>query len=215
MALTTDYRERKDTPIASGVLKYFPDALAEVARVSKIGNEQHNPGQPLHWAKEKSQDEHDALVRHLTDRLDGVVFDTDGARHSAKVAWRALAALQREIEAERAALEPAPRVEPRPCCKHCHGEHKAEDCQFVPELTRDVPQAVITHGPFEVDPPVDLKAPTFPQLRGDGPSAVDPLPDLCGPHGRSYLREEEDPDDTGGREHGDAWIESPEHALSE
>lgn len=93
--------QRKATPIASGVLAYFPDALAEVARVSKIGNDQHNPGQPLHWAKEKSTDELDALSRHLTDRLKGEVFDTDTARHLGKVAWRALAALQREIDAER------------------------------------------------------------------------------------------------------------------
>ena len=95
-----DAAERKATPICTGVLDYFPDALAEIARVSKTGNDQHNPGQPLHWAKEKSRDEADALVRHLLDRGKR---DTDGARHSAKVAWRALALLQREIETERAA----------------------------------------------------------------------------------------------------------------
>jgi hypothetical protein len=92
---------RKATPIASGVLAYFPDALAEVARVSKVGNDQHNPGEPLHWAKEKSTDELDALARHLTDRLKGEVFDTDGVRHLGKVAWRALAALQRELDASK------------------------------------------------------------------------------------------------------------------
>lgn len=95
-----DAAARKATPICTGVLDYFPDALAEVARVSKIGNDQHNPGQPLHWAKEKSRDEADSLVRHLLDRGKR---DSDGQRHSAKVAWRALALLQREIEAERAA----------------------------------------------------------------------------------------------------------------
>lgn len=93
-------QDRKALPITSGVLDYFPDALLEVAHCSKVGNDQHNPGQPLHWAKEKSTDEADALVRHLLER--GKV-DTDGVRHSAKVAWRALALLQREIEAERAA----------------------------------------------------------------------------------------------------------------
>lgn len=95
--ITTDAAERKATPIASGVLDYFPDALAEVARVSKVGNEQHNPGQPLHWAKEKSTDEADALLRHLIDRGK---MDSDGCRHSGKVAWRALALLQRELDAE-------------------------------------------------------------------------------------------------------------------
>lgn len=94
--------ERKAHPIFTGVLKYFPDALMEVAHLSKVGNDQHNPGEPLHWAKEKSTDEGDALVRH---QLDAGTRDTDGERHSAKVAWRALAQLQREIEAEREAKE--------------------------------------------------------------------------------------------------------------
>jgi hypothetical protein len=88
-------QERKDRPIARGVLDYFPDALAEIALVSKTGNDQHNPGQPLHWAKEKSTDHADCIIRHLIDR--GKI-DTDGMRHSAKVAWRALALLQIEIE---------------------------------------------------------------------------------------------------------------------
>jgi hypothetical protein len=98
ISLPTDPAERKSLPIATGVLDYFPDALAEVARVSKIGNDQHNPGQPLHWAKEKSSDEADALIRHFLERGKR---DSDGARHSAKVAWRALALLQREIDGER------------------------------------------------------------------------------------------------------------------
>lgn len=88
---------RKDYPICTGVLDYFPDALAAVAQCSKAGNDQHNLGQVLHWDKNKSADEPDALIRHLIDRGK---FDTDGIRHSTKVAWRALALLQREIDAE-------------------------------------------------------------------------------------------------------------------
>ena len=99
MSTPTGAAERKALPLASGVLDYFPDALMAVAECSRVGNEQHNPGQPLHWAKEKSTDEADALLRHLIDR--GTV-DTDGVRHSAKVAWRALAMLQRELDAEAA-----------------------------------------------------------------------------------------------------------------
>jgi hypothetical protein len=98
-ALPTTAADRKGIPIATGCLDYFPDAIAAVARLSKVGNDQHNPSQPLHWDKSKSTDEADALVRHLLDR--GTI-DTDGQRHSAKVAWRALALLQREIESERA-----------------------------------------------------------------------------------------------------------------
>lgn len=96
----TEAERRKALPVASGVLDYFPDALLAVAEVSRVGNEQHNPGQPLHWAKEKSTDEADALLRHLIDR--GTI-DSDGIRHSAKVAWRGLALLQREIDKEREA----------------------------------------------------------------------------------------------------------------
>jgi hypothetical protein len=93
---------RKDYPLFSGVLRYFPDALLEVAHCSKVGNDQHNPGEPLHWAREKSTDDADALVRHL---LDAGKVDDDGVRHSAKAAWRALAVLQKEIEAEHAAIK--------------------------------------------------------------------------------------------------------------
>lgn len=90
-------QERKKRPVFMGVLNYFPNALAEVAYTSFVGNEQHNPGQKLHWAKEKSTDHEDALVRHLLSRG---TRDTDGVRHSAKVAWRALAMLEMEIEEE-------------------------------------------------------------------------------------------------------------------
>ena len=88
-------KERKATPVFSGVLKYFPDAIQEVARCSHIGNEQHHPGTALHWDRAKSTDELDALVRHL---MEAGEFDTDGVRHSTKVAWRALANLQKELE---------------------------------------------------------------------------------------------------------------------
>lgn len=92
-----DAKTRKDHPVFSGVLAYFPDALLAVAELSRIGNDQHNPGQPLHWARGKSNDHADCLVRH---QLDAGKLDNDGMRHSAKVAWRALAQLQLEIEAE-------------------------------------------------------------------------------------------------------------------
>jgi hypothetical protein len=89
---------RKNIPVYSGVIKYFPDAIKELAKVSYQGNEQHNPGKPLHWDRSKSGDELDALTRHL---IDAGTLDTDGIRHSAKVAWRALANLQKEIEKDK------------------------------------------------------------------------------------------------------------------
>ena len=91
---------RKQYPIATGVLDYFPDAIREVAHISYIGSEQHNPGMSLHWDRSKSTDEADALMRHFLER--GTV-DTDGLRHTAKCAWRALALLQKELETIRTA----------------------------------------------------------------------------------------------------------------
>ena len=95
--LPADPKERKSYPLASGLFDYFPDALAAIAHVSWIGNEQHNPGKPLHWDRSKSADEADTMLRHFGERG---TLDSDGLRHTAKMAWRALALLQKEIEAE-------------------------------------------------------------------------------------------------------------------
>jgi hypothetical protein len=95
MSLPKDKERRKEIPLCTGVLDYFPDALAAVAHCSKVGNDQHNPGEPLHWAREKSMDQSDTILRHQIERG---TFDSDSVRHSAKVAWRALAQLQEEIE---------------------------------------------------------------------------------------------------------------------
>lgn len=97
----TDAATRKAHPVFTGVLMYFPDALAAVANVSKIGNDQHNPGEPLHWAREKSTDQMDTATRHMIDHGVGDTKDSDGAYHLAKAAWRILAELQLTIEKER------------------------------------------------------------------------------------------------------------------
>lgn len=96
--LPSDKNERKGIALVSGVLDYFPNALAEVARVSAQGNIQHNLNEgTLQWARDKSTDHADCIVRHLVDRGKR---DTDGQRHSSKAAWRALALLEEELEAE-------------------------------------------------------------------------------------------------------------------
>ena len=87
-------KERKAMPVFSGVLKYFPNALKEVSKCSQAGNDQHHPNTPLHWDMEKSKDELDALTRHLIDHTINPL-DEDGQLHLAKVAWRALAGLER------------------------------------------------------------------------------------------------------------------------
>lgn len=84
--------QRKATPVWAGVLRYFPDALAAVARLSKAGNDKHNPGLPLHWARDKSTDHGDCIARHqLTPEL---LDEETGELHAVAVAWRALAQLQ-------------------------------------------------------------------------------------------------------------------------
>jgi len=94
---TQKAKDRKSTPVFSGVLQYFPDAINEIAKCSKAGNDQHNPNKPLHWDRAKSGDELDALTRHL---IEAGTIDDDNVRHSTKVAWRSLANLQKELERE-------------------------------------------------------------------------------------------------------------------
>lgn len=100
--LPDEPQARKEHPVASGFMDYFPDAVVAVSNISHRGNQQHNPGQPLHWARSKSTDEADTMLRHFLQRG---TLDTDGVRHTAKMCWRALALLQKEIEAEQPSHE--------------------------------------------------------------------------------------------------------------
>ena len=96
-SLPEDATQRNSYPMADGLLDYFPNALAEVSRVSYVGNQQHNPGEPMHWARGKSTDHGNKIMRHL---IDAGRKDDKGIRHSARLAWRALAMLQEELERE-------------------------------------------------------------------------------------------------------------------
>jgi len=84
--LPTDSAERKKYPMHSGLMAYFPNALAAVAHHSWKGNEKHHPGEPLHWSREKSNDHQDCLMRHSAEG------------DKVAVAWRALADLQISLE---------------------------------------------------------------------------------------------------------------------
>lgn len=90
-------QDKKERPVLNGLLRYFPNACLEVAYVSYIANQQHNPGTEMHWDKTKSIGKGDEIVRHL---MSPDKFDDDGTRHLAKVAWRALELLERELEKE-------------------------------------------------------------------------------------------------------------------
>lgn len=100
--LTRDSAARKRQPIATGVIAYFPRALAAIAEVSRRGNEKHNPGAPLHWAKEKSTDEADSAMRHICDALEfgPQALDAEGVPHLRSACWRMLAWLERVEEGD-------------------------------------------------------------------------------------------------------------------
>lgn len=115
MTLPLDSKERKEYPLFSGCLRYFPAALSGVAKTSKIGNDKHNPGQEMHHAREKSRDHGDCILRHLTDvedllaaftRGDVRVTHEDILSEVSQMAWRALALSQELHERFGAPLAP-------------------------------------------------------------------------------------------------------------
>jgi len=117
--------------VYSGFIKYFPRAICAVAELSRIGNDQHNPGKPLGWDRSKSGDEKDALMRHLIDQtIDGdQAADTDGVLHATKKAWRAMADLEKILE-QQVVAEVVPS-EPRRCatCAYLSRPGHGEPCQ--------------------------------------------------------------------------------------
>ncbi len=99
MSLPTDSAERKHIPMYSGLIAYFPDALAAVAAHTWESNEKHNPGEPMHWAREKSNDHMDCIIRHMTDIATG-----DDKIYALKcIIWRSCAELQLTLEAQQQA----------------------------------------------------------------------------------------------------------------
>lgn len=111
--LPTDSAARKEYPLHRGLLRYFPAALAGVARISKIGNDKHNPGQDMHHSRGKSADHGDCILRHLIDleealacidKAAGCIENAAPERRDAAceraldeashIAWRALALSQ-------------------------------------------------------------------------------------------------------------------------
>ena len=130
ITMPTDAATRKKFPVASGFMDYFPDAIAAVSNLSYIGNEQHNPGQPLNWARGKSTDEADTMLRHFLQRG---TLDTDGIRHSVKMAWRSMALLQKELEAEEEYTKAALNVDANvPDVRTIPVQGSPKDCVEVP-----------------------------------------------------------------------------------
>lgn len=84
-------------PIQTVLAEYFPDAFAAVARHSLKANDKHNPGEPMHWARDKSTDHLNCAVRHLATP-DSIDADT-GEIELVGALWRCAAALQLREEA--------------------------------------------------------------------------------------------------------------------
>jgi hypothetical protein len=118
LTLPTDSAERKNVPVYSGFLQYFPAAVAGAAKHSKMGNDKHNPGEELHHSRGKSGDHADCIVRHLQDigdmlaaldRAGTCAFDPEGILAEANaLVWRA-AALSQELH-EKFGAPLAPRA---------------------------------------------------------------------------------------------------------
>lgn len=108
MSLPTDPKARKATPIVTGCMDYFPLALAAIARLSKKANDKHNPGQPMHWSRGKSDDHADCLGRHLLER--GQIDPETGESFTVHTAWRSLALLQIEEEERLGLAAPSPAL---------------------------------------------------------------------------------------------------------
>lgn len=114
-----DDKARKMLPIFKLVTNYFPKALREVTKVSVANNVRYNPGRApadINWARGKSTDQLGSLFRHMLESaVDGAVFEElpkevsetvgfDKVYVLAEAAWRALAALDLEIERHEASV---------------------------------------------------------------------------------------------------------------
>lgn len=108
--------ERKKYPLGRFVTGYFPDGLMYLAHLSMLANDQHNPGEEMRWAREKSPDQIDCLARHL---LEAGTVDNDGLLHTGKMAWRALALLQLELEQRYAEADDLYEYDPDCGCHSC------------------------------------------------------------------------------------------------
>lgn len=114
LTLPTESSDRKNYPLFSGCIKYFPAALAGVSNISKLGNDKHNPGEKLHHARGKSMDHKDCVMRHLIDLEDLLAARERGVKVDKKdilievnqMVWRALAVSQELHEKFGAPLAP-------------------------------------------------------------------------------------------------------------
>jgi hypothetical protein len=90
--------ERKAYPLGEGCLNYFRDALLRISKLSYDATQQHHPGTKVHWARNKSSDHLNCILRHLAH--------ADDEEHLTSAAWRSLALLQEYLETKHNILPP-------------------------------------------------------------------------------------------------------------
>jgi hypothetical protein len=169
----TDSKERKGLPVCTGVLDYFPDALLAVAELSRKGNDKHNPGLPLQWSKHLSNDHADCILRHMIDR--GTIDPEDNVRHSTKVAWRALALLQIEIETERAKGEVV-KIEPVKVLPPIEQRVPCPDLDQTPRVVPRYPEQLAPINQFDVRKPGENFTQAYERIERDSRASCS----LCG-----------------------------------
>src|SRR3546814_11609611 len=86
-SLPDDATKRLEYPMADGLVDYFPDALAEVSRLSHTATKQQHPDKPLHWDRSTSSPHRNKIMSHLADAGE---LAHKGMPPSPPVAWRAL-----------------------------------------------------------------------------------------------------------------------------
>lgn len=112
VGLAGDSATRKAAPVYEGFVCYFPNAMANVARLSKFGNDKHNPGQPLHWSFNLSNDHGNCIVRHQASDPEAVddSYDDPEILHATAIAWRAMAQLETILLKKYPELKPGKNV---------------------------------------------------------------------------------------------------------
>lgn len=96
----TDSKKRLEYPIFTGVLMYFADAMAAMARHSLMSFKQHNPNGKIGWDPTKSVGTLDQAIRHA---MEAQIFHDAGLREksleeAAAFQWRATEMNQRLIK---------------------------------------------------------------------------------------------------------------------
>jgi hypothetical protein len=108
-----DDKLRKHLPVFTYITKYCPKALVEMTKVSVVNNVRYNPDRApadINWNRDRSKDQLGSSLRHMMESaVDGKVFEIVPPDIAAKTgitriyvlaenAWRAVAALELEIE---------------------------------------------------------------------------------------------------------------------